>query len=141
MAVGDPQAPAEGQAQGPSRGTYEEWKSWAIPVVLQDAGFLANENDDPDGDLVTNFAEYMAGTDALDDSSFLEIVEIKRGANAQEKLVSWPSAGGRTYTLEYATSIKGPYFPLGQGIEATAPINSYVADATSNHYFYRVVVE
>jgi hypothetical protein len=141
MSVGDPEAPAEGSPMGPSRGTYEEWKTWAIPAVLQDAGFLANENDDPDGDQFSNWSEFMAGTDALSDQSFLEIVEIKKGATAQEKLVSWPSSGGRFYTLEYATSVQGPYSPVGQGIEATTPINTFATTPGSDRYFYRVVVE
>jgi len=141
MSVGDPEAPAEGPAQGPSRGTYEEWKSWAIPVVLQDAGFLTNESDDPDGDQFNNWSEFMAGTDALNSESFLEIVEIRKGANVQEKLVSWPSAGGRLYTLEYSTSINGPYVPISQGIEATAPLNTFVTTPGNERYFYRVAVE
>lgn len=141
MSIGDPEAPPEGPFPGPSRGTYEEWKTWAIPVVLQDAGFISNPTDDPDGDQCNNWSEYMAGTDALNGDSFLEIVEMRKGANALEKLISWPSSGGRFYTLEYSASIHGPYTAVGQGIKATAPKNTFPTTHGNNQYFYRVIVE
>lgn len=140
MAVGDPQAPAEAPGQ-PGRGTFEEWVTWAIPPVLLANPVGPNPSDDPDGDRFDNWSEYMAGTDPMDINSFLEIVEIRRGANPNDKIVSWPSSNSRTYRLEYATNIKGPYFLVDTNIPATVPVNSYTTVASSDTFFYRVVVE
>lgn len=140
MAIGDTQAPAQAPGQ-PGRGTFEEWKTWAIPPVLASQSVGPNPNDDPDGDLVDNWSEYMAGTDPMDPASFLEIVEIRRGANPSDKVVSWPSVNSRTYRLEYATQIQGPYTLIDTNIPATVPINSYATSAASAAHFFRVVVE
>lgn len=142
MAVGDSQAAGGGAATGPSRGTYEEWVTWAIPPALADAGQAVNPNEDPDGDQFNNYGEYMAGTDPFDNSAFLEIVEIKRGnTGSSTKTVSWPSTAGRSYRLEVATSINGPYQTLQSGIPASAPLNSVNTTEGNDRYFYRVAVE
>jgi len=140
IAVSDVNAPRVDGDVGPSRGSFEEWKQWAFPPVLQDNGFPTNGMDDPDGDQFNNWSEYMAGTDPLSSDAFLEITDIRKLSNDQ-KSVSWPSAGGRTYRLDYATSIKGQYLMIQDQIPATEPLNTLTFDSTDDTHFYRVVVE
>ncbi len=140
MAIRDFNAPRAGETNGPTRGSYQEWQNWAFPPSLKDLGFPINENDDPDGDKVSNWSEYMAGTDPMDPSAFLEIIDIRRQSGNQ-KLVRWPSVAGRSYRLEYATNVKGPYSAIDVNIPSTAPYNDHSFPQDGVAYIYRVVVE
>jgi Peptidase family C25 len=140
MAVSDVNAPRVDGDVGPSRGSFEEWKQWAFPPVLQDSGLITNGIDDPDGDQFNNWSEYMAGSDPLESGAFLEITDIRKLSN-DKKSVSWPSAGGRSYRLEYATSIQGQYLLIQEQIPATQPLNTLTFDSFDDSHFYRVVVE
>lgn len=60
---------------------------------------------DSDGDGVSNYSEYVAGTDPRDASSFLGISLIGRGDSSR---LVFPSVTGRTYTVECSTNLLSP---------------------------------
>ena len=139
-AIGDPQAaPPAGDAPGlPS---YEEWAQTYLAPVLEDQGVTLEQNADVDGDGVSNFGEYKAGTNPFDVQSVLRISKMKR-PNGSDVQITWPSSSSRTYAVEWAPAVTGPYTVLTNGIPADAPFN--VADfieASGQPRFYRVVVE
>jgi len=139
-AVGDPEAPRMGEG-APSQPGFSEWAESVLPPVLEDMGQVITENSDVDGDLFNDFSEYKAGTDPFDPGAFLEVVKIKR-PNPQTVELRWPSAVDRTYTIESAASVSGPYSIVTNGVPASAPLNiNAFAETSVNPRFYRVTVE
>lgn len=139
-AIGDPESPRMGDG-APSTPGFYEWAQTILPPVLEDMGETITENGDSDGDLFNNFSEYKAGTDPFDPGAFLEVVKIRR-PNPQTVELRWPSAVNRTYTIESAASVFGPYSIVTNGVPASAPLNiKEFAENSTNPRFYRVTVE
>jgi len=139
-AVGNPEAPRMGEGT-PSMPGFSEWAESVLPPALEDMGQVITENSDMDGDLFNDYSEYKAGTDPFDPGAFLEVVKIKR-PNPQTVELRWPSAVDRTYTIESAASIFGPYSLVTNGVTASAPLNiNAFAETSSNPRFYRITVE
>ena len=74
---------------------------WAQGYGL--TGTNAATTADPDGDGATNYSEYIAGTSPVDAGSVLRL----SGGNlaAASYPVTWTAAGGRSYVVEFATSL------------------------------------
>lgn len=137
LAVGDMYSSRPGPLFPTNMPSYNEWKSWAIAPVASDAGAGQNPNGDDDGDGLSNNAEYLAGTDALNANSLLSIVEQKR-ASGNKVSVKWNSAQHRLYDLERSTSVTGQYTVVGSGLSALPPFNTYTDSVSSAVYFYRI---
>jgi hypothetical protein len=96
---------------------------------------------DPDGDGMSNLAEYRAGTDPNDPNSvfrFIEITPVQGGIR-----LGWLSANYKTYTLQRSSGPLGTYLDIQTGITAAAPTSTWL-DATapgSGPYFYRLRLE
>lgn len=139
-AVGDAQSPREGDG-APTMPGFSEWSQSILAPVREDMGQTIQENGDEDGDNFSNYAEYKAGTDPFDKDAFLEVVKIKR-SSPQTVELRWPSASLRTYTIEAASNVNGPYTMITNGIPASAPINiNDFIENSQNPRFYRVAVE
>ena len=98
---------------------------------------------DPDHDGVSNWAEWMAGTDPTNAASCLRLTGVvSRGTNGIA--VSWQSTQGKSYRLDRATNLLGGFtYNVCTNIQATAPINS-VTDTTSviqSPGYYRIYLE
>src|SRR6185312_6441414 len=63
-------------------------------------------NDDPDHDGLSNYQEYIAGTDPGNANSVLRVTDIN-AASGQVNL-TWNSVAGKTYTIYSASQIGGP---------------------------------
>lgn len=96
---------------------------------------------DPDGDGMSNKAEYIAGTDPRNPYSFFGLAGV---SNAAEGVFffSWPSATGRTYSLQVSTNLLEPFASWSNGILATPPTNVLrdAGGANDARRFYRVGV-
>jgi type VI secretion system secreted protein Hcp len=78
---------------------------------MQYFGTLAyGANDDPDHDGLSNYQEYIAGTNPNDPNSILRVTKINL-ANGQTGL-TWSSVAGKTYTIFSANQVDGPYTPI-----------------------------
>lgn len=98
----------------------------------------SNGTGDQDGDGTGDLDELFAGTDPRSATSTFSISTERLPALQ----IRWNSLTGRTYTLESATSLQGPFRPLKTGIPATPPINRFDGiDPTSAETFFRVRVE
>ncbi len=73
--------------------------------------------EDPDGDLATNLDEYRAGTDPEDGASYLHIVDVVISADLTG--IEWTSVGGRSYVIEEAPGMDGPWSAVGGPYEET----------------------
>ncbi len=102
----------------------------------------ADPNADPDGDGMSNLAEYRAGTNPNDRNSafaFIRILPDPLGGIS----VDWASVSNRTYILQRSTDLLGGFTDLQTGISATPPFNSHRdASATdAGPYFYRLKIQ
>jgi hypothetical protein len=98
-------------------------------------------NDDPDGDGLSNLAEFKSGTNPKDAQSLFEIMEVEVVPGGPT--IAWSSVLNRFYTLQRSTDLFSGFTNLKTGIPATAPLNSH-QDTTATGlgpFFYRVRLE
>lgn len=88
---------------------------------------------DPDGDGLSNEAEYLAGTDPNSSASALKILSVANlGTNGQDGVIEWATSGGHTNAVQatageldgsYSTNgfadISGPIIIQGSGDQTT----------------------
>lgn len=97
-------------------------------------------SDDDDGDGYTEAQELVAGTDALDANSALQFSSaVPASGNVQ---LSWSAVVGRTYALQFATNVAGPYLDIsGTQTNAAATNLTLLLDVTTAPLgFYRLRV-
>ena len=109
-------------AIAPITETYEQW---ATRIFGNSGAASASPNADPDGDGQTNAGEYAAGTNPLDPSSVLRLLQITVTAN--EATVGWQSVASKRYVLESATSANGPWSDSASIIASTSSTQTSVA--------------
>ncbi len=119
---------------GPGR-TYDDWSAgidWGDDSSARDA--------DPDGDGLTNWQEFLAGTDPLDADSVLRIIDLKKVETGIE--ISWLSVPGRQYRLAVADEAGGPYLPLERVIQAVGDRIDLILElpAGDGPQFFRVIM-
>ena len=106
-------------------------------------GQLGNDpNGNPSGDGISNLAKMYAGLDPTGAVGVApQFTVVQRLADGAFK-VEWSTEAGRSYALERAVQVQGPYVRLGAPIAAAPPANRYVdLEATEYpHAFYRVMV-
>ena len=92
---------------------------------------------DPDGDTMSNEAEYTAGTDPRDVGSFLRIESI---AVAEAVIIRVGAISNRTYTVEYAEAPDAAWRKLA---DLTPRATNRVAIVTDSAFtarrYYRLV--
>ena len=104
----------------------------------------ADAAQDLDGDGQSNYAEYRAGTDPTDATSYFRVevssAQLPPGAGVA---VLWRSVSNRTYTVWRGSNLAAPLSPLASSVAATPPTNVYQDAAATNAgpYFYRVQVD
>jgi hypothetical protein len=76
-------------------GAAADFDAWAAGVAWD--GAAAGCADDPDRDGLTNFEEFLAGTDPLSAESVLRITSLRAVPEGLE--IRWPSAAGRAYAV------------------------------------------
>lgn len=96
---------------------------------------------DGDGDGMSNWAEFIAGTDPTSLASRLTLNALT-AVSAGSFEVRWQSAATRRYTLLRSATLTGTFTPVATGIAATPPENAYTDDSASEvAAFYRIRVE
>jgi len=102
----------------------------------------AADNADPDGDGMTNAQEYAAGTNPNSSASALKVSQIQPSGN--DVVVSFPTVTGKTYRLEWSSTLVGAsWTPVQTGIAGTGS-TVQVTDtnaATQPRRFYHVIVQ
>ena len=98
----------------------------------------ADRNLDGDGDGMSNYAEYIAGTNPADATSYLK---VSAGVVGSAATVNFGAASNKTYTVQYTDDLNViSWQRLGNVSSRTINRNETLADPqyTTNR-FYRVV--
>jgi hypothetical protein len=97
---------------------------------------------DPDGDGLTNEQEFAAGTDPQNAASSLRILTLSLIAG--QTTVGWLSVSNRSYVIEAAAGVSGPWFNVGPPVPGSTlqpkTETSITRDPDDPRKFYRVRV-
>jgi len=97
---------------------------------------------DNDGDGMSNWEEYMAGTNPTNSASCLHITSLMLTSNNVQ--VSWTAVGGKSYTLQTNSTLNGSFNDLGPVIAVPGVgevmTNCLDAEAATNQpaRYYRI---
>jgi hypothetical protein len=115
-----------------------------MPNDYETANGLDPNNDadfDADGDGMTNRQEYQAGTNPRSAASVLRVASVTRSGG--DIVLSFPSVFGKTYRVEQATDMSGPWVTLSDSILGTGNLVTISDVEAADDYarrFYRVVL-
>lgn len=111
-------------------GLPDEWE------MLYFGNLNYGPTDDPDHDGLSNYQEYLAGTNPNDANSVLRVTDI--GAGSGQVSLTWNSVAGKTYTIYGASQINGPYSPLLTVPSAGDGVTSTNLTGSASSQFYRI---
>jgi hypothetical protein len=96
---------------------------------------------DQDGDRFLDLHEFIAGTDATNNSSYLYVDSVSALASNQFQL-SWPGVTGKTYTVLFKTNLFDVVWSTNaSGISGVAPITVSTNALPASKGFFRIQVE
>ncbi|MGI5868617.1 MAG: choice-of-anchor A family protein [Kiritimatiellia bacterium] len=116
-------------------GAAADYDAWAGGIDWD--GAASGRDDDPDGDGLANFEEFLAGTDPLEANSVLKILGIRPVANGIE--IRWASVSGKVYAIEHCRTLDAPWLPVKTGFVADGPESRFVLPGADSGFF-RVVL-
>jgi hypothetical protein len=100
-------------------------------------GAVVDPNADPDGDTMSNLAEFIAGTDPTNPASFLSLNPPVLGGGAS---LSFGAISNRTYSIISAAFPQGPWTKLADIASRTNNRVETILDPTvGTNRYYRVV--
>jgi hypothetical protein len=120
-----------------SRISYAWLQNYGIPINTN------TDTSDADGDRMSNYSEWLAGTNPTNPASLLQMQFPTN--NLSGLTISWQSVNTRTYYLQRATNLRtAPAFSLlKSNIVGQVGTTSYTDTTATNRlpYFYRVGVQ
>ena len=120
--------------------TYKDWATGHFTVAELADPETSGEEADPDGDGLTNWEEFLAGTDPRSADSVLKVTQVRRVAEGLE--LSWNSVAGRSYRIAISDSMFGPFLPLEEAILATGETTAVTlsVDFQDRQMYFQVIV-
>ncbi len=118
------------------------YATWAAGIDWGDAD--SSPDADPDGDGMTNFEEYLAGTDPLNANSVLRVSRLEPTDGGLR--LTWQSVEGRLYVVQMALTLEDGFWPVTpQPVPGNEDETHYVVpfgdpDAL-REAFFRVIVK
>lgn len=111
--------------------SYEDWSRSLFGEVVDPEG-------DFDGDGLSNYGEYRAGTDPRDDQSFLAFVSVEKNESQAGVIVRWSSVAGKTYLIQRSSDLTSGFETIDTHT-ATSEVSSYHDSGAEGEgpYFYR----
>ncbi len=122
--------PADADADG-LPDAWEKRFSGSVTGLARDA------DDDHDG--MSNWQEYLAGTDPLNSNSALSLKSsaVMNGA----VLLEWSSETNRRYRIESSLSLDHGFKACATNLPANPPRNSFTVESSGSPEFFRIEVE
>jgi len=120
--------------------------SWMMKYFGHATGLASDKSraqDDFDGDGMTNWAEYIAGTDPTDAASFFAFTKVVHMGQTTRDALEWYSASNRVYSIygSPALSVNAvDYSLIASNIVCTPPRNVFTNTTMPSARFYRVQV-
>ena len=123
-------------ADANTNGISDAWEQQVFGGVSPDR----TRATDTDGDGMTDYAEFIAGTDPKNTNSVLELMPPASQPNDRLRF-EWASVPGRAYRLAASTDLVN-WTPLSDWVPATTTTSSVVLAPQTNSasYFYRLEV-
>lgn len=114
--------------------------SWEL-----DHGMIVGIDDsalDADGDGLSNYGEYVAGTDPQRSNSVFAL-EAPRPNGPTDLSLVWSSVAGKNYAIEYNTNLAttNGWSTLSNAISATPPANTSTVPVSVDTRYYRISVQ
>lgn len=94
---------------------------------------------DSDGDRMTDFQEYIAGTNPLDAASVFAL-QAWLATNGASLVLRWPAATNRVYLLQAASGAGTGYQTVESNLPPALPSNSYTTQPGAASAVFRVIV-
>ncbi len=102
----------------------------------------ANGTSDSDGDGMSDYDEYVAGTDPLDPNSSMRFSGCGGGQTGPLGFtVTWSSSTNRLYSIEWTKDLMTNFVVLVTNISGTPPRNEYFHESAESNAFYRVIMQ
>lgn len=100
--------------------------------------FASNGSGDRDSDGYSDQAEFLAGTNPRDSSSYLRLLPPSRPGFT----LSWQAVAARTYTLDRSGDLHGPFAPVQTRIQGSVPRTDFKDTGATGPgpFFYRLRV-
>jgi PKD repeat protein len=114
------------------------FQSWQVLYFGSTTNAAAAPAADPDGDGMSNWAEFLAGTVPTNRASVLRISSI--GIETNDLRITWTTGSGRTNVLQRAEVLGGTFSDLGTVLTSGSATNYLDLGAATNAsgWFYRV---
>ena len=114
--------------------------AWEL-LFFADLGAFGNGLD-YDGDGISDWAEFRAGTNPTNASSYLRLTAVARTPNPHIE-VQWSSESNRFYNLWRSERLDAPFSLVYSNLPATPPLNSVLDDLPESaaSWFYWIEVQ
>jgi hypothetical protein len=121
-------------------GFFSAGSNWTATLQLLSAPFPLNDlSVDSDGDGLSDFAEFYAGTSPTNSASFFGITSVAR--EADDLCISWMTAAGKTNALERSGSISTGFTAIFTVTNTTSTTTNYLDVGASTNIpaqYYRI---
>ena len=118
------------------------YELWAAGINW--SGRNASRDGDADNDGMSNYQEFIAGSDPTNPASLVRVLPTMTPYSAgQGFVVQWPSVSNRLYTVAQSSNIVAGFSDMAVRLPATPPENAYTdtVHASDNASFYSIRVE
>lgn len=115
------------------------FQNWQVLYFGSTTNPAAAPTADPDSDGMSNWAEFLAGTDPTDPTSVFRIASITQQTN--DLLITWTMGADRTNVLQEAASLGTDSFTDIATIQTASSVTNYLdvgAATNGSPRFYRV---
>lgn len=123
--------------------TLAPFAAWQMQYFNSTTNVNAASDADPDGDRMSNYAEYLAGTRPTDATSVLDILATLVTTSGYG--VTWQCVTGKTYQVNWAPSVTGSWSALLPNSRVTAGTGDTVLTYTDpsvgiSNRFYKIEI-
>ena len=125
-------------------GAGRTYETWAVANFnsqeLADPG-VSGPDADPDGDGLSNWQEFLAGTNPRNANSVLQISEVRKVPEGLA--LSWDSVAGRSYSIAVSTSLVARFLPLEGTIIGQSDKTQKIlpVDFTERQMYFQVITK